>query len=280
MALRYFEKRPFVRKLAARFLIVAVLGGGLLLMYFTLRRGLAGDQRAIWLLLSFTLVMIVLFSVIKKFWVLALDDRDVLDIFTVAAINNKAHLAHFHREFFHHSRIVTERGYSYSMRDADADLRISLVYLGKEDARQRTEIGEQPILTVAVRVPQPFKMAIVNPQVELQHTLEVDFYAPLVLNSTKYVYHKYGIVFSEYYKNEIEAVFENPFLHTELIELFTRFRFKFAIFDERKAMAVKMASVETLGHDVEAYPILINISNLIASTHKKHSTLSPDKESV
>ncbi|HNO12152.1 MAG TPA: hypothetical protein PKI67_14560, partial [bacterium] len=68
---------------------------------------------------------------------------------------------------------------------------------------------------------------------------------------------------------------ENPFIQTELIELFEKCRFKFAVFNERHAIAVKSATVENLARDTEMFPVLMNISTLIAADqHKQIPTLS------
>lgn len=250
--------------------MLAVIVLGIYLIVLTVLQAMRGENKALWLLLSFTAVTAVLAWFLKRFWVLTLDDRDELDILKIASINNNTSLAHFQREYFQNSKIVTERGYSYTIRDGQTEIRNSLVYLGKEYADRKTIIGEQALLTVAIRVAQPLKMAIVNPQADIRESLDVEFYAPAVLHSTKYSYQKHGIVFSDYSKEGIQAIFENPFLQTQLIELFQRCKFKFAVFDERKAVAVKSAAVETIADDVEAYPVLMNISQLISTQHKKY----------
>ena len=250
-------------------LIIIVLG--MYLITFTLMQALRGEHKALWLLLSFAGLVAVLAWFLKKFWVLTMDDRDTLDIFKIASINNGANLAHFQREFFQHEQIITERGYSYTLRDGQTEIRTSLVYLGKEYADRKTIIGEQSLLTIAIRVGQPFKMTIVNPTADIRESLDVEFYAPAVLHATRYSYQKHGIIFSDYDKDAIEAIFTDPFLQTQLIELFQRCKFKFAVFDERKTVAVKSAVVETIANDVEAYPILMNISQLISTQHKKYT---------
>lgn len=242
---------------------------GFYLIGTTVMLAARGENKALWLLVSFAGVVTLLAWFLKRFWVLALDDRDVLDIFKIASISNESSLAHFQREYFQNSKIVTERGYSFTVRDGQTEIRTSLVYLGKEYADRKTIIGEQALLTIAVRVGQPFNMAIMNPQADIRESLDVEFYAPAVFYSKKYSYQKHGIIFSDYDKDAVESVFGNPFLQTQLIELFERCKFKFIVFDERKAIAVKSAEVQTIAADVEAYPVLMNISQLIATQHKK-----------
>ncbi len=259
----------FFRKGLGFIILMAVIAAGFYLIGQTILLAVRGENKALWLLVSFTAVVAILAWFIRRFWTLTLDDRDVLDIFKIASINNGSNLAHFQREYFQHSRIVTERGYSYTIRDGGTDIRTSLVYLGKEFADRRTIIGEQALLTIAIRAEQTFRMAIVNPQADIRESLDVEFYAPAVFQSKKYSYQKHGIVFSDYEKEAIDTVFENPFLHTQLLELFQRCKFKFAVFDERKAVAVKSASVDTIAEDVEAYPLLMSISQLISNRYKK-----------
>lgn len=263
------HRAAFLKKGIGLLALMIVIAAGFYLVGHTIYLAAQGENKALWLLLSFTAVIALLAWFLKRFWVLALDDRDVLDIFKIASINNKANLAHFQREFFQHSRIVTERGYSYTIRDGGTDIRTSLVYLGKEFPDRKTIIGEQALLTIALRAEQPFKMAIVNPQADIRESLDVEFYAPAVFSAKKYSYQKYGIVFSDYDKESIDAVFDNPFIHTQMIELFQRYQFKFAIFDDRKALAVKSASVETIAEDAEAYPVLMSISQLISNRQQK-----------
>ncbi len=251
--------------------VLAFIVIGFYLIGNTVMLAARGENKALWLLVSFAAVVAVLAWFLKKFWVLTLDDRDVLDIFKIASITNGSSLAHFQREYFQNSKIVTERGYSFTVHDGETEIRASLVYLGKEFADRKTIIGEQALLTIALRVGQPFNMAIVNPQADIRESLDVEFYAPAVFHSKKYSYQKHGIIFSDYDKNAVESVFANPFLHTQLIELFERCKFKFIVFDERKAIAVKSADVPTIAEDVEAYPVLMNISQLIATQHKKIS---------
>lgn len=260
----------FLKKWLGNLVMLAVLMLGIYLMALTVMQAVRGENKALWLLVSFTAVVAVLAWFLKKFWVLTMDDRDTLDIFKIASINSEASLAHFQREYFQNAQIVTERGYSYTIRDGQTEIRTSLVYLGKEYADRKTIIGEQSLLTIAIRVGQPFRMAIVNPQADIRESLDVEFYAPVVLHSKKYSYQKHGIVFSDYDKDAIQTIFEDPFLQMQLIELFQRCKFKFAVFDERKTVAVKSAAVETVAQDVETYPVLMNISQLISAQHKKY----------
>ncbi len=258
------------RKWLIHILIFVTTVAGLFLVYKTITRAVGGETNAIWLLTTFAAVVIVLGFFVRKYWTLVLDDRDVLDIFKIASINNETNLAHFQREFFHHNGRITERGYSYTIRDGKTEIRTSLVYLGKEFADKKTVIGERALVTIAVRIGQPLKMAIVNPHIDIRESLDIEFYAPIVLGSKKYAYAKHGIVFSDYDKDGIQMILENPFLQTQLIELFDRNRFKFIVFDERRAFAVKSALVDSIAHDVEAYPVLMSISQLITAQHKKY----------
>jgi hypothetical protein len=247
-----------------------ITGAGSFLIYKTFARAIEGEKNAVWLLTTFTMAVVVLIFLVKKYWILVLDDRDALDIFKIASINNEATLAHFQREFDQPDGVITERGYSYTLRDGNTEIRTSLVYIGKEFAGKKTVIGERALVTIALRVGQPFRMAVVNPQVDIRESLDIEFYAPIVLHSKKYTYSKYGIVFSDYDKTGIQTIFENPFLQTQLIELFVRSGFKFIVFDERRALAVKSAAVEGIARDVETYPVLMSISQLISTQHKKY----------
>lgn len=264
------HRLSFLKKWLGNLAMTCVIVLGIYLIALTVMQAMRGENKALWLLISFAVAVAALAWFLKKFWVLVMDDRDTLDIFKIASINNEAHLAHFQREYFQQSQIVTERGYSYTVRDGQTEIRTSLVYLGKEYSDRKTIIGEQSLLTIAIRVGQPFIMAVVNPLADIRESLDVEFYAPVVLHSRKYSYQKHGIVFSDYDKDAIQAIFEDPFLQTQLIELFQRCNFKFAVFDERKTVAVKSAAVETIANDVEAYPVLMNISQLISAQHKKY----------
>lgn len=268
----HMHRLSIIRKWLFNLAVLAVIALGVYLMALTVMQALWGENKALWLLISFTAVMAVTGWFFKRFWVLTLDDRDTLDIFKIASINAGAHLAHFQREHFQNAHIVTERGYSFTVRDGETQIRTSLVFLGKEYADRKTVIGEQALLTLSIRVGQPFRMAIVNPLADIRESLDVEFYAPAVLHSKKYSYQKYGIVFSDYDKDAIQTIFEDPFLQTQLIELFQRYKFKFAVIDDRKTVAVKTAAVETVALDVEAYPVLMNISQLISTQHKKYIT--------
>ena len=260
-----------LRKWLINMFMAAVALAGSFLIYKTFVHAAEGQRNAVWLLTTFTLVVAALAFFLRKYWTLVLDDRDALDIFKIASITNEATLAHFQREFPHRGGLITERGYSYTVRDGNTQIRTSLVYLGKEFADKKTVIGEQALVTVAIRAGQPFRLAVVNPQVDIRESLDIEFYAPVVLGSKRYAYSKHGIVFSDYDKAAIQTIFENPFLQTQLIELFTNNRFKFIVFDERRALAVKSAVVETIARDVEAYPVLMSISQLISTQHKKFS---------
>ncbi|HMW34472.1 MAG TPA: hypothetical protein PKA52_13885 [bacterium] len=253
--------------------ITIVVGAGWLIK--DLRRAIDGEYEAFLLILGFVSVLTCVVFLIRRYWSYILDDRDVMEVFAVAATHNHVQLKHFHREHATSRGLISERGCSYSIRDGQTDIRISLTFLGKETADQKTIIGEQGLITIAVRVPQPFQMVIVNPRVDIRESLDVEFYAPMVLNARRYAYQRHGIVFSNYDKETIQHTFENPFIQTELIELFEKCRFKFAVFNERHAIAVKSATVENLARDTEMFPVLMNISTLIAADqHKQIPTLS------
>jgi hypothetical protein len=163
-----------MRKVMVYLAMLAFIVIGFYLIGTTVMLAARGENKALWLLVSFAGVVTILAWFLKRFWVLALDDRDVLDIFKIASISNESSLAHFQREYFQHSKIVTERGYSYTVRDGQTEIRTSLVYLGKEYADRKTIIGEQALLTIAVRVGQPFNMAIMNPQADIRESLDVN----------------------------------------------------------------------------------------------------------
>ncbi len=242
-----------------------IVVAGLWLMSLDVIRAWNGDWDAVWLFISFALLISAAVAAVKKYWMIILDDRDILEVFTHGAQKNKCTVSHFHRVHEIPLGLINERGYSFTIRDGETDIRLSLIYLGKETSDHKTIIGEQALLTAAIRVPQPFAMVIVNPKADIRESLDVEFYAPLVLDSKRYSYHRHGLVFSNYDKNKIQEIFDNPFLQTEMIDLFERCHFKFAVFNERRAMAVKSATLESLSRDVEAYPVLENISRLITS---------------
>ncbi len=248
-------------------IFIVAFGSWLISMDVT--RAWSGDVDAVLLFVCFGILLVAMVQLVRRYWTLILDDRDTLEVFTQGAIRNQSRVMPFHRAHERESGIINERGYSYSIRDGETEVRLSLIFLGKETSDHKTIIGEQALLTTAIRIPQPFDMVIVNPRTDIRESLDVEFYAPLILNSKRYSYHRHGLVFSNYNKNKIQEIFDNPFLQTEMIDLFERCHFKFAVFDTRHAMAIKNATVHNMSRDIETYPVLENISRLIASYYQQ-----------
>jgi len=252
---------------------VAVVGG-LYLAYGIAYRSFLGERDALGLLASFTLMAVLLFNGVKTFWTLILDTRDALDIFKETAIAHDAQIHHIRRDVALETESILESGYEMTFVHDGTPIHIALAHLGKKIPGQKNLSEEHDLLTFRVDAKHDLRMAIVNPRYEVRETLDVEYFAPSILHSKKYTYYEHGIVFSDFDSEDLDRLFDDSFIQIQLMALFGNYQFKFVVFGESDIRAVKSVTSTSISYDMESYPALIHLRNVLGEQLKKMHSLS------
>ncbi len=251
------------------------LAAGTLIFFDMGRRAFYGEPDAIGLLASYLALVVIVILGIRKFWTVILDERDALDIFKEFAIARDARIRHIRNEKKLASGNIVEDGYELTCSDHGHEIDISLVHVGRKQETSRNLLEEHDLLLLRVQADHDLQLSIVNPQHEIENTLDVDLYSPRILSSRKYYYYQHGIIFSDYSKERIDRLFDHSFIQIQLFALFVNYRFKVVIFDAGFVLAVKAVSMTSMHMDMDAYTALINLARVLMEQSKLETQTIP-----
>jgi hypothetical protein len=250
----------------------ASLAGGFYLLYLSISRALQGDAGAWWVLGAFGFIVAVLYLFVRRFWTLVLDDRDALDVFKEAAAELGGTLTHFRKEHKTTDGSITEKGYRIRVHADSTDVNLALVHIGKTHPASRVLQQEHDLLVMSMPTTVSLEMAVVNPGAEIRESVDVERYAPIVLESKQYFYFRHALVFTPIERAAIAEVFENLFIQNLLAEVFYHHRFKLITWSGQVVQAFKSVMLESLPQDMEAFKLLVNLKELIEEHLKRQST--------
>lgn len=244
--------------------------GGLALAIDMGHRAVNGERDAVGLLVSFTVMMSLLAFGVRKFWSIILDERDTLDIFKEFAISRDARIRHIRRETTVEKGTAVENGYVLNYTDHGHGVEMALMHVGRKADSSKSLSEEHDLFMIRIEAEHDLEVSIVNPQFEIENTLDVEMYSPQILSSRKYYYYQHGIIFSDYDKERIDRLFDHSFIQIQLFALFVNFRFKLVAFQGRHVLAVKAASMQSMHLDVDSYTALINLARVLVEQNRKN----------
>lgn len=230
---------------------------------------MAGETDAIGLVTCFTAMMVLAFYLLKNFWTVVLDDRDLLDVFKDIAIARDARIRHVRNEHPSPNGAIVENGYAMSFPEGATPIEASLIKLGRKQPDRKELTDEHGLLVIRIKASHDLRCTIVNPTYEIRESADVEHYAPMVLDSKTYSYYAHGIVFSDYEKKQNDFLFDRDVMNIQLINLFVNFRFKFIVFAQNALTAVKTALLESMTSDIEAYHALIHLHQVLCDHHRQ-----------
>jgi len=254
-------------------LALACIAGGIVLTIDMGRKAFYGERDAIGLLTSFIAMVVLLVFGVKTFWTVILDERDTLDIFKEFAISRDARIRHIRREQPLEKDLAVENGYVMEYADHGHAIEMALMHVGKKQESSKALSDEHDLFMIRVEAEHSLELAIVNPQFEIENTLDVEMYSPKILKSKKYFYYQHGIIFSDYDKEGIDRLFDHSFIQIQLFALFVNFRFKLVVLQSNHVLAVKAASMQSMHLDVDSYTALINLARVLMEQSKKNQDI-------
>lgn len=225
---------------------------------------MTGETDAIGLVVCFTMLTIVGYYLLKNFWTVVLDDRDLLDVFKDIAISRDARIRHVRNEHASPNGAIVENGYKMSFPENATPIEASLIKLGRKQSDRKELTDEHALLVIRIEAAHDLRCTIVNPTYEIRESADVEHFAPMVLDSKTYSYYPHGIVFSDYEKKQNDFLFDRDVMNIQLINLFVNFRFKFIVFGQNALTAVKSAVLESMPSDIEAYHALIHLHQVLS----------------
>lgn len=255
-------------------LAVICIAGGIYLTIDMGRRALTGERDAIGLLVSFTVMIVLIVFGIRKFWTVILDERDALDIFKEFAISRDARIRHIRREIPVDKGTAVENGYVLNYTDHGHGIEMALMHVGKKSESSKSLSDEHDLFMIRIDTGYDLDLSVVNPQYEIENTLDVEMYSPRILSSKKYYYYQHGLIFADYDKAHIDRLFDHSFIQIQLFALFVNFRFKLVVFQDRRVLAVKAASMQSMHLDVDSYTALINLARVLADQNRKSQEMA------
>lgn len=228
-----------------------------------------GETDAIGLVVCFATIAVLAYYLLKNFWTVILDDRDLLDVFKDIAISRDARIRHVRNEHASPNGTIVENGYIMSFSEGVTPINASLIKLGRKQADRKELTDEHGLLVIRIEAAHNLRCTIVNPTYEIRESADVEHYAPMVLDSKTYSYYGHGIVFSDYEKKQNDFLFDRHVMNIQLINLFVNFRFKFIVFAHNALTAVKSAVLESMPSDVESYHALIHLHQVLCDHHQQ-----------
>jgi len=231
-----------------------------------------GERQSFWIMISFVLGVLFFIWFIKHYWVLVLDEGGVVSLFRKLAAHYDSRVKPVHQDYQVSNGRVVESGYRFTIWHAGNNFSFTLARISHEETTSKRLTYHHSLLVVRCLLNLPLNLVLVNPTFEIDEATDVEFLAPLVVESSRYLYTKQALVFSNYDKAEVKQMLGDRTINQELSTLFVDHRFKFIAFQEGEVRAVKDAFANSIAKDIETYPRLLEIGEVLSAVHANYET--------
>lgn len=267
-----FQSLNLTYKKISLYLIAGfVLLTGFYFVFLSIRRAIHGSPEALWTLITFFAVTVILSWIAVRFWHVILDTKDILDVFRSSAKEKKSKVESVLRRTDRTNLFFKEQGYRFLLRDYSLPTEISLIQIEIETPEHFIAQSHSYYLTFHLPYAFAQPIAFIHPKISDWHQPDLWLYCPQITMMNLLIVHPAYHVFTLSSDQSLREVLENPFITNDLNVLFSLYRLNFIFISSEGLRAVKESALESFAYDVEAYHILHRLFHLLRE-HEKINT--------